>query len=316
MKKLFLSVFAVLAITGAAFAQVTPDPGLTPAQGTTPPPAKKKRGIIRSIHDFTDSVKYDKLLAKDSIKCAPDFPKVKADDVVYSKRVWRDVFFVETANRYLSAAEPNKNIARILLDEIRSGKIDGFTEDGFNNLNDSANIDNTLNTLGIVSDEEFSDYEKNTRFGLRLMEDWYFDKNRSEFKAFIVGIALLVPNSINIGGAAAPDPTAGGTAAFEMPKENLGALLNNMQPVFWVNYPSIRERLCKYTVAHPNDYIKYSFDDVLQLRYFSSMITKESTPEGIRIKDRKDLLTGLDKLLEADRIKKSLQEYEQDMWEY
>ncbi len=272
---------------------------------------KKKKTVIKSIHDFSDSVKYDKNLSKDSIKCAPDFPRVKADDVTYSKRIWRDVYFVENTNRYLTAADPKKNIVRIILDEVRAGRMDGYSSDKFDLDVDSATIDGTLTTLGIISDEEFSDYEKNIKFGLRVMEDWYFDKNRAEFKPFIVGIAVIVPNTVNLNtGPALPGQETSG------PSGNLGDMLNNMQPIVWINYPSVRERLCKYIVSHPNDNIAYSFDDVLQLRFFTSVITKESNIDDIRLKDRKDLASGLDKLLEADRIKRSLIQYEQDMWEY
>ncbi|WP_304066424.1 gliding motility protein GldN [Pedobacter glucosidilyticus] len=310
MKKIIFSFLVALVSTSVALGQT---PGA--AQTTTPAVAqKKKKAIVRSIHDFTDSVKYDKNISKDSIKCAPEMPKVKADDVTYSKRVWRDIFFVENANKFLSAAEPKKNIIRIILDEVRSQKMEGYNNDKFELDVDSATIDGTLNTLGIISDEEFSDYEKNIKFGLRIMEDWYFDKNRSEFKPFIIGIAVIVPNTVNLNtGPALPGAGGGATPGGV---SNLGELLNNMQPVVWINYPSVRERLCKYIVAHPNDKIKYSFDDIFQLRFFSSVITKESTPEDIRIKDRKDLATGIDKLLEAERIKRSLTQYEQDLWEY
>lgn len=304
MKKIIFSFiigcFAVISV----FAQ-------TPATTDAPQP-KKKKAVIKSIHDFSDSVKYDKNLSRDSVKCAPDFPRVKADDVTYSKRIWRDVYFVENSNRYLTAAEPKKNIVRIILDEVRAGKMDGYSGDKFDMEVDSATIDGTLTTLGIVSDEEFSDYEKNIKFGLRVMEDWYFDKNRSEFKPFIVGIAVIVPNTVNIN----TGPALPGEAAMGGGVSNLGDMLNNMQPIVWINYPSVRERLCKYIVSHPNDNISYSFDDVLQLRFFTSVITKESNIDDIRLKDRKDLASGLDKLLEADRIKRSLIQYEQDMWEY
>lgn len=274
---------------------------------------KKKKTVVMSVHDFADSVKYDRDVSRDSVNCAPPLPKVKADDVTYSKRVWRDVFFVETANRYLVAAEPKKNIVRIILDEVRAGKIEGYNNDKFELEVDSATIDGALTTLGIVSDEEFSDYEKNIRFGLRIMEDWYFDKNRSEFKPFIVGVAVLVPNTINLNtGPSLPGSEATGPGGGS----NIGDLLLNMQPVVWINYPSVRDRLCKYIVAHPNDKISYSFDDIMQLRFFSSVVTKESTPEDIRLKDRKDLASGVDKLIEAERIKKSLMQYEQDLWEY
>ena len=300
MKKVILSFIIGVFAVSFVFAQTTPIVKL-----------KKKKTLIKSIHDFSDSVKYDKSLSKDSIKCAPDFPLVKADDIIYSKRIWRDVFFVENANRYLSAADPNKNIIRIILDEVRAGKMDGYSSDEYDLDVNGATIDGSLNTLGIISDEEFSDYEMNVKFGIRIMEDWYFDKNRSEFKPFIVSIGVIVPNQVSLPtGPALPGATKTGTGG------KLGDLLNNMQPIVWINYPSIRERLCKYFVSHPNDQIKYSFDDVLQLRYFTSVIIKESNIEDIRLRDRKDLVSGLDKLLEADRIKKSLIQYEQDMWQH
>ena len=60
----------------------------------------------------------------------------------------------------------------------------------------------------------------------------------------------------------------------------------------------------------------YSFDDAFQLRYFSSLIVQESNPDDYKLANRPDLKSGLDKLLEADRIKKSLIQYEQDMWQH
>ncbi|RRN76810.1 hypothetical protein EIM50_22795, partial [Pseudoxanthomonas sp. SGD-10] len=209
VKKVIFSVIVGLLAVGSVSAQ------------------NKKKAVVKSVHDFADSVKYDKDVSRDSINCAPPLPKVKADDVTYSKRVWRDVFFVESANRYLVAADPKKNIVRIILDEVRTGKIDGYNNDQFELEVDSATIDGALTTLGIVSDEEFSDYEKNVRFGLRVMEDWFFDKNRSEFKPFIIGIAVLVPNTINLNtGPSLPGSEDSGPGGGS----NLGDLLLNMQP--------------------------------------------------------------------------------------
>ena len=302
MKKNILALLVGLGTASAAFAQT-----VDPVQE-----APERKAVIRSIHDFTDSVKYDKDLPLDSINCAPEFPRVKASDVTYSKRIWREIYFAENANSYLAAADPKKNIIRIILDEVRSGKMDGYSDENFEVPIDSASIDGSLNTLGIVSDEEFSDYEKNVKFGLRVVEDWFFDKNRSEFKPFITGIAVIVPNTVNINmGPSLPGDLNGNGGGVG----NLGDLLTNMQPIVWINYPSVRERLCKYIVAHPNDNIRYSFDDILQLRFFTSVITKQSNPNDLRLKDRKDLASGIDKLIEAERVKQSLMQYEQDLWE-
>ena len=100
------------------------------------------------------------------------------------------------------------------------------------------------------------------------------------------------------------------------PNVKLGEAGADMVGLFYVNYPTIRNYICQFNVYHPNEKIRYSFDDVFQLRYFSSLIIEESNPDGYKLANRPDLKSGLDKLLEADRIKKSLIQYEQDMWEH
>jgi hypothetical protein len=48
-------------------------------------------------------------------------------------------------------------------------------------------------------------------------------------------------------------------------------------------------------------------------RIFSSYIVKVSNPDDLRIKD---YAQGIDKLYEAERIKKELLDFEHDMWSY
>ena len=142
---------------------------------------------------------------------------------------------------------------------------------------------------------------------MRLIEDWYFDTNRSEFKSFIIAIGFIVPGSAS---------TSASVPKLKDPNVKLGAAGEGMIGLFYVNYPTIRNYICKFNVYHPNEKIRYSFDDVFQLRYFSSLIVEESNPDGYKLANRPDLKSGLDKLLEADRIKKSLIQYEQDMWQH
>ena len=62
-----------------------------------------------------------------------------------------------------------------------------------------------------------------------------------------------------------------------------------------------------------NDTERRTFDDVFHKRMFNSYIIKESNVYNRRIEDYK---TGLDALLEAERIKSEIVNLEHDMWEY
>lgn len=63
-----------------------------------------------------------------------------------------------------------------------------------------------------------------------------------------------------------------------------------------------------------NDALRLSLDDVFLKRYFSSRIIKETNPYNNR--SIQSYSTGIDAVLESDRIKNEIFEYEQDLWEY
>jgi hypothetical protein len=55
-----------------------------------------------------------------------------------------------------------------------------------------------------------------------------------------------------------------------------------------------------------------TWDDIFQLRYFSSHITKENNLYDRRISDYK---SGYDAISEAENIHNSIFNFEQDLWE-
>ena len=62
-----------------------------------------------------------------------------------------------------------------------------------------------------------------------------------------------------------------------------------------------------------NDAAPISWEDILEMRYFSSYIYKESNVQDRRLED---YLTGVDKLVEAKRIKNEIFNFEHDLWSY
>lgn len=267
---------------------------------------------------------------KDSIKCAPEYPRVKAEDVVFARRLKRDIYFAEEANKFLVPKTADQNLLYILLNAIKENRIDAYqtwndNTNTFIDLINYADLMKKTDTYAGLADMTQAGESPGLRrkSGLRLIEDWYFDRNRSEFKPYIVAIGFIVPSAAqavdinNLFGAPnmPPNPTK-----LDDPSVKLGEAGSGMVALFYINYPTVREQLCKTRVFHPNAMIKYTFDDIFQLRFFSSLIIEERNEDGGKIGDMKDEkgknMTGLDKLLESDRAKKSLIQYEQDMWSH
>jgi gliding motility associated protien GldN len=87
------------------------------------------------------------------------------------------------------------------------------------------------------------------------------------------------------------------------------------QTLFWVYFPEAREVLVNAPVFNRmNDAQRVSFDDLFLRRMFNSYIYKESNVYDRQINEYIEYT--LDQLLEAERIKNDIRNYELDIWEY
>ena len=86
------------------------------------------------------------------------------------------------------------------------------------------------------------------------------------------------------------------------------------QPMFWVYYPEARNVLARERVFnYGNDASPITWEDLLEMRAFASYIFKESNVYDRRLQS---YLTGVDLLLEADKIKQQIFNFEHDLWSY
>ena len=123
----------------------------------------------------------------------------------------------------------------------------------------------------------------------RIKGMWYFDKRQGEMKYRFLGLCQLV----------------------KILKDDDG---KNNTDLFWIWYPSLRKILHQEMVFNEkNNANRISFDQLLISRRFSSYIYKEDNLYGDRpISSYKD--KGLQSILESQRIKKEILDFEQDMW--
>jgi len=245
------------------------------------------------------------------------YPSLRESDVAFQKRVWREIDVRDKMNTYL--ASPKRRLIDVLLDAITSGELTAYdASQGVKSHIDDVNGDAFSTPLSagaaraalsggdssvvsvpdkdgnIVSSRKVAnEFNPDSVVKFRIKEDWIFDRQRSIFEPRIVGIAPLIrPKS-------APGVSA----------EVVG-----YQPAFWVNFTEARPILStKEVVSRSSDATGLSFDDVFMKRIFSSYIVKQSNDKDESIKDYQQ---GIDKLYEAERIKKSLMDWELNLWQY
>ncbi|MDD4847746.1 MAG: gliding motility protein GldN [Bacteroidales bacterium] len=268
---------------------------------------------------------YEKHHVRD-IKTPVPYTNVRESDVIWSKIVWRKIVLTEKQNLKLYyPLEPigdRKSLWQVIIDAITDVRpltggsepdpncydcitppdftgteFEGaralipFQDDLFKNpyLSMSAVDERIKYDIG-EGDVRTVKSENITAYVLK--EQWFIDKKRSLLDVRIIGIQ--------------PE--------FFKTMEG-GELSTSATDIFWIYFPQLRYYLCKYECFNPkNDAERWTYDMVFNMRYFSSYIIREENQYDNRYIN--DYLHGIDALLESERIKQQIMEFEFDLWEY
>lgn len=324
MKKIIVVAFCLLAVS-STFAQRkrTTTRKRTPAKKTAPAavqaPAATQQSTTMNTQPMGDTSKkvkpferpLDGYFKKTNIMNArvTPMPSLRESDVMFAKRVWREIDTREKMNRYISS--PKAALITILVDAIANGELTAYdptpgskedpTGDSFahpltpsqakSRMADSVVIDKFDKNTGekIGSTLQAGEFNPDSIVKFRIKEDWIFDKQRSVFEPRIIGIAPMMK------------PKVGGADADYI-------------PIFWVYFPEARQVLAtKEVISRNNDATGLSYDDIFMKRLFSSYIVKVSNEKDERIKD---YAQGIDRLYESEKVKKSLMDWELNLWQY
>jgi len=231
------------------------------------------------------------------------YQPIRESDIFWEKRVWRIIDVREKMN--LPFAYPEEPFFKLLSDAATKGDLPVYAIDGTDKFNKRMSTDDVLSMLSktdtvVTFDPETYEekvqivrndinWEDVKRF--RIKEVWFFDKETSTLQVRILGIAPLIDVKDNEG-----------NFRFE-------------KPMFWVYYPQARELFARHRVftLGGNTNATISWEDMFEMRYFASYIYKESN-----VYDRKidDYVQGVDMLMESERIKNDIFNFEHDLWQY
>lgn len=241
------------------------------------------------------------------------YTSLREADVMWNKRVWRRIDLREKQNHVLyfpikDFAQGRKNLFEIIQDAVlNEGTItayspgsvvapdDMFTtpltteevkkiltpttsEDVYDEFGEITGTQEVENPI-VASQVKFYD----------IKEEWFFDKQRSVMDVRIIGILPMIEVETETGEKALKD-------------------------LFWIYYPEARYVFANNEVFNrANDAERRTYEDIFWKRQFASRITKVSNVYERRIADYK---SGIDALLESEKLKEEIFNVEHDLWHF
>ena len=292
MKKVLLSIFAVVAFAMAANAQSVID-----ADDGRNPNDFYQQGIVVG-------------------KKAMPYPFLRESDVVWRTTIWRKIDFNESFNQFFYfpyEAEKNTqgriNLVNLILQAVNNGAFEIYEDadmkipqDVETALRQTMSVSTKENEVGedewgepIIQIDTIRDPLDAASVKMaQLKEFWYIDKQDTRQKVRIVGLS------------------------FQYTKDVIKAGNADTQTdwTFWVpmDFMTVRQVLVNANAYdETNDVAERSYDDIFVQRYFDSYVTRESNTHNRSITD---YLTGVDAIYESQMIEEKIFDIESDMWEY
>ena len=238
------------------------------------------------------------------------YPYLREADVVWTRRIWRILDMREKLNQPFYFPEKPQNswrsFVQIIMDGLKEGTVTAYSSESdqflvpltYKELMDQMERTDSVKLPRPDNPDIMFDTVIKTEFDpanvkkIKIKEDFYFDRQRSLVEVRILGICPVVDQI---------DKTTG-EKRFD---KNL----------FWIYFPECRNLFAKNEMFNLKNGSagRMTYDDVFMKRMFSSYVYKE---ENVYDRQINEYATGVDALLESEKAKNSLYEFESNLWEY
>lgn len=238
-------------------------------------------------------------------------------DVLMGKTTWEIIDLSEKINFALyfpidtaNIGSDRRSLYDVLTRAMKNGKItEVYTDSYFNTKKSTQDIQTSLTRIdttdagreqinaGNKISEEYilrQDLSAQDVTQYKIKGYWYFDKRQSELKYRLLGICPVTPD------------------VYTMNSDEKDYI-----ELFWVFFPAAREVLHEAKAFNDkNSAMPVSFDQILNSRRFNAVIYKEENVYGDRTIEEYMKDNAQNQLLESERVKEKIRNFEQDMWNY
>jgi gliding motility associated protien GldN len=246
-----------------------------------------------------------------------EYGYVDTRDVLWAKMTWERIVLDERVNFPLYypidtafVSHERRSLFDVIMKSLKNGDLEKvyadsyFTEErtledleaslkkvdtldlGYEQLNAGEELSEEyidIRILGAGDVEEF-----------RVKGYWYFDKRQGELKYRLIAICPVAPD-VNF----------------------IDSDTKDLVELFWIYYPDVREILNKWkSFNNKNSANPISFDHLLNSRRFGGTIYKEENVYQDREVREYINENALMQLLESDRIREKIRDFEMDQWNY
>jgi gliding motility associated protien GldN len=238
-------------------------------------------------------------------------------DILWSKTIWEIVDLDERINfpyyyptDTLNLGPDRRSLFHVLKKNLRNGKIKEVYNDdyfqskltyqeildklvaidtleaGIEQLNAGEELDPQYINRRTITAAEIRQY--------RIKGTWYVNKRLGELKYRLLGIAPVAPDVYTL----------------DLPEDE-----QDLVELFWVWFPDARKSLNASKVFNNrNSSQPITYDHMLNSRRFNSLIYKEENVYEDRKIEEYIFEDALKQLLESERVKSVIRDFEQDLW--
>ncbi len=241
-------------------------------------------------------------------------------DILWAKTTWEEIDLNQRVNFPLlypvdELGPGRRPLFDLLVEAVTQDSIAAYGDSYFKQKMSLQTINENLKAEQMTPDgqaaqnagEEVQDWmydrreaDANAVQAYRIRGYWYFDKRQGELKYRLIAIAPVVYSALNL-----------------LQQQNDPSLEISPVVLFWVFYPDVRDILHdNYVFNGKNSANPITFDHLLNSRRFDATIYKEDNVQGDREVDEYIADNSLMQLLESNRIKETIRNFESDMWNY
>lgn len=257
-----------------------------------------------------DNQPVDNIFEKEHIrnKKPVPYPSLREADILWSKRVWRIIDLREKINLPMyypiSTKDDRYSLISLLLYGIQheglpvySKANDEFTIPiNYEAVNEAMGATTSVTEVFNPETNLYEEYEvtRDVRVEevkqIMVKEVWFFDRNYSRLDVRILGLCPIREYT-----------------------DDSGEVFKTQ--TFWINYPEARDLFARHEVFNAtNDAQRRSYDDIFTKRFFGSYIVQETNMYDNR--GIESYAVGIEAMLESERIKNEIFNFEHDLWEF